>query len=159
MKRGAYFMGLLGEMGSCVQKYLTELPELAPDVQAAINALAETGMFFAKCAKEGKYLIPVNNAYPFLIMMGKVVMAWLLLWEAGIAREKLAGLCAAKGIDMADAGKVAALTKDSKDASFYSGKLAAARYFIKNVLPEIDAVVKAIRSEDMSILEIAEESF
>jgi hypothetical protein len=159
MKKGAYFMGMLGEMGSCVQKYSNELPELAPDVQAGINAIAEMGMFFAKCAKEGKFLIPVNNAYPFLMMMGRVVMAWLLFWEAGIAREKLAILCAGKGIDAADALKVAVLVKDNKDAAFYSGKISAAKYFIKNVLPEIDAVVKAIKSEDMSILEIAEESF
>jgi hypothetical protein len=93
------------------------------------------------------------------MMMGRVVMAWLLLWEAGIAKEKLAALCAGKGIDAADAVKVAVLVKDNKDAAFYSGKIATAKYFIKNVLPEIDAVVKAIKSEDMSILEIAEESF
>jgi alkylation response protein AidB-like acyl-CoA dehydrogenase len=159
MKKGAYFMGMLGEMGSCVQKYSAELPELAQDVQAGVNAIAEMGMFFAKCAKEGKFLVPVNNAYPFLMMMGRVVVAWLLFWEAGIAREKLSALCAGKGVDAADAVKVAALIKDSRDAAFYSGKIASAKYFIKNVLPEIDAVVKAIKSEDMSILEIAEESF
>jgi hypothetical protein len=37
--------------------------------------------------------------------------------------------------------------------------LASTRYFIKNVLPEVDAVVKAIKSADMFILEIPAESF
>jgi len=36
---------------------------------------------------------------------------------------------------------------------------ADARYFIKNVLPEVDAAVKAIKSADMFILEIPAESF
>jgi hypothetical protein len=39
------------------------------------------------------------------------------------------------------------------------GKVAGAQYFIRNVLPEVDAAVKAIKNEDMSIMEIPEESF
>ncbi|MBN2178346.1 MAG: acyl-CoA dehydrogenase C-terminal domain-containing protein, partial [Deltaproteobacteria bacterium] len=49
--------------------------------------------------------------------------------------------------------------KDNKDAAFYSGKLASTRYFIKNVLPEVDAAVKAIKSEDLSIMDIPDEGF
>ena len=41
-------------------------------------------------------IFPVGNAYPFL-MMSKVVMAWLLLWEAGVAREKLDEIAARCG--------------------------------------------------------------
>jgi hypothetical protein len=37
--------------------------------------------------------------------------------------------------------------------------VAGARYFIKNVLPEIDGAVKAIKSEDLSIMEIPDEGF
>lgn len=36
---------------------------------------------------------------------------------------------------------------------------ADARYFIKNVLPEVDAAVKAIKSADLPMLEIPAESF
>jgi hypothetical protein len=75
-------------------------------------------------------------------MMGKVISGWLLLWQAGIAAEKLDG----EG-------------HGSADEAFYKGKVAAARYFIKNVLPETDAVVKAIKSEDMSVMEIPDEGF
>jgi hypothetical protein len=35
----------------------------------------------------------------------------------------------------------------------------SARYFIKNVLPEADAAAKAIKSEDLSVIEIVDESF
>jgi len=161
MKKGAYFMTLLGEMGATVAKCRTieTLKVLAEDVQAGINALAEIAMFFASCGKAGKFLIPVGNAYPFLMMMGKIVCAWLLLWEAQIAQERLTAVCSAKGVNAADPIALAPFVKENKDAAFYDGKLKSARYFIKNVLPEIDGTVKSIKSEDLSMMEIAEESF
>ncbi len=144
MKKGAYFMNLLGEMNATIEKCRTHdgLKDLAEGVQGAANALAEIGMFFASCGKEGKFLVPVAHAYPFLMMMGKALSGWFLLWEAGVAAEKLDGL---------DNG--------NKEAAFYKGKIAAAKYFIKNVVPEVDAAVKAIKSEDLSIMEIPDEGF
>lgn len=161
MKKGAYFMTLLGEMGATATRCreMEPLKGIAEDVQAAVNALAETAMFFASCGKAGKFLIPIGNAYPFLMMMGKIVCAWLLLWQAQIAQEKLSALCGAKGVSAADPFALAPFIKENKDAAFYDGKIKSAKYFIKNVLPEIDATVKAIKSEDLSIMEIAEESF
>lgn len=161
LKKGMYFMFLLGEMNATVAAYQgnAALKDLAENVQQAVNTLTEMAMYFAGSAKAGKFLIPVGNAYPFLMMMGKVVMAWLLLWEAGVAREKLEGIAAGKGIDPVDAGKLSALAKEDVDAAFYIGKIAAARYFIKHVLPEVDAAVTAIKSEDLSMVDIPEESF
>jgi len=161
MKKGTYFMNLLGEMNATVAKYKDEagLKDLAEDVQAAVNALADVSMFMAQCGKAGKFLIPVGNAYPFLMMMGKIVSGWLLLWQAGVANGKLAVIAKEQGADLDDPAKMADLVKGSKDAAFYAGKIAGARYFIKHVLPEIDGTIKAIKSEDMSIMEIAEESF
>ncbi len=142
LKKGMYFMNLLGEMGKTVGRYQAALPELAPDVQAAINTLAEVAMLFAASGKAGKFLIPVANAYPFLMLMGQVVMAWMLLWQAGVAQEKLAA---------PDGG--------GADKAFFTGKLATARYFIKHVLPEVDAAAKGIKSEDLSMMEIPDGAF
>ncbi len=161
LKKGMYFMSLLGEMNATVAtcQRNVALKDLAENVQQAVNTLTEMAMYFAGSAKAGKFLVPVGNAYPFLMMMGKVVTAWLLLWEAGVAREKLEGIAAGKGIDPADAGKLSALAKEDADAAFYIGKIAAARYFIKHVLPEVGAAVAAIKSEDLSMVDIPEESF
>jgi hypothetical protein len=93
------------------------------------------------------------------MMMGKVVSGWLLFWQAGVAKQKLDGLAGQKGIDPDDKVGLAGLAKSNKDAAFYMGKVAGAQYFIRNVLPEVDAAVKAIKNEDMSIIEIPEESF
>ncbi|MEA3470573.1 MAG: acyl-CoA dehydrogenase [Thermodesulfobacteriota bacterium] len=161
MKKGAYFMNLLVETGNTIAKYKDTdgLSDLAADMQGSVNLLGEAALFFGKCGKEGKYLIPVGNAYPFLMMMGKVVSGWFLLWQAGIAKEKLDALCKESGIGAKDKEALTAFVKDNRDAAFYSGKLSSARYFIKNVLPEVDAAVKAIKSEDLSIMEIEDESF
>ncbi len=107
-----------------------------------MNTLAEVAMLFAASGKAGKFMIPVANATPFLMLMGQVVMAWMLLWQAGVAKEKLAA---------PDGG--------GADRAFYEGKVASARYFIKHVLPEVDAAAKAIKSEDLSMMEIADEAF
>jgi alkylation response protein AidB-like acyl-CoA dehydrogenase len=142
LKKGMYFMNLLAEMGGTIGKYQAALPDLAPDVQAAMNTLAEVAMLFAASGKAGKFMIPVANATPFLMLMGQVVMAWMLLWQAGVAKEKLA-----------------APEVGGTDRSFYEGKVASARYFIKHVLPEVDAAAKAIKSEDLSMMELSEEAF
>ncbi|HDP24813.1 MAG TPA: acyl-CoA dehydrogenase [Deltaproteobacteria bacterium] len=161
MKKGTYFMNLLGEMNGTVTRYQGNptLKPLTDDVLQAANILAEMAMFFGSSAKAGKFLIPVGNAYPFLMMMGKIVCAWLLLWQAGIAQEKLVRLCSDKGVDSADADALLALIRENKDAAFYDGKVKTAKYFIKHVLPEVEATAKAIKSEDLSIMEIAQESF
>jgi len=158
MKKGTYFMNMLGYMGSIVNKYRDTdgLKDLADATQAGVNTMADLALYFARCGKEGKFLVPVNNAYPFLMLMGKVVSAWFLFWQAGVAKQKLDALAKAVGIDPSDK---AGLAKSSKDAAFYLGKISGAQYYIMNVLPEIDGTVKAIKNEDMSILEIPEESF
>lgn len=141
--KGLNFMNLLNEMTKTVMKYRSDeaLMDLCGEVGRAINSLAETALFFTAAAKEGKQLVVVANAYPFLMMMGKVVLAWLLLWEAGVASERLY-----TGVG-------------EGDGEFYLGKILSARYFVRHVLPEVEATVKAIRSEDLSMLDISEEAF
>ncbi len=160
-KNGASFMALLGEMGKTVKRYkgVDDLADLADHVQDAANTLGEMGLFFAQTAGEGNFLLPISNAYPFLMMMGKVVAGWLLLWQAGVANEKLDGLVKEKGVDRSDKSAWNKFVKESKDGAFYAGKIFSARYFIKNVLPEVEAAAKAMKSEDISVMEIAEESF
>jgi alkylation response protein AidB-like acyl-CoA dehydrogenase len=161
MKKGAYFMNMLGLMGSTITKYkdVDGLKDLADGVQASVNALADMGLYLANCSKAGKFFVPINSAYPFLMMMGKVVSGWFLFWQAGVAKQKLDGLAMQNKIDPADKAALALLSKSNKDTAFYMGKVAGAQYFIRNVLPEVDAAVKAIKNEDMSVIEIPEESF
>jgi len=159
--KGKNFMMLLSEISSTVEKYRgsREHGDLAEELDAAKNIMAEVGMFFAKCGKEGKYLIPVSNAYPYLNLVGTVVLGWMLFWQSGIAVEKLDTLVAEKGISRDDPEAFKAFLDEDSDAAYYSGKVHAARYYIKNVLPQVKGYAEAIKSEDLSVIGINDKSF
>ena len=89
----------------------------------------------------------INNIYKvaqnttrLLFAVGDVVCGWLLLRQAEIALEKLAG----------DPGK---------DADFYSGKVAAAKFFASYNLPKISAERAIAEAVDNSIMELPESAF
>ena len=161
MKKGAYFMNILSLMGSTVTKYkdVGGLKDLAEDVQAGVNALADMGLYLANCGKEGKFFVPINNAYPFLMMMGKVVSGWFLFWQAGIAKQKLDGLARQNGIDPADKAVWPGWQNPTRMRRSIWVRLTAPSISSEMCCPEVDAAVKAIKNEDMSIIEIPEESF
>jgi alkylation response protein AidB-like acyl-CoA dehydrogenase len=160
-RKGKDFMNFLGEMGATVARYggAPELAGLAKEVQDAVNLLAEMGMYFAQCGKEGKFMVPVGNAYPFLMLMGTVSMAWLLFWQAGIAQEKLSAVLKEAGVDAADGKAVRAFLREHRDGAFYQGKIIAAEYYISHMLPEAHARAKAIKSENLGFISILDESF
>ncbi len=160
-KNGANFMNFLGEMNKTIAEFKGEakLADVAADIQDAVNLLAEMGMYFGKCMKEGKFLIPIGNSYSFLNMMGNITLGWLLFWQAGIAQQKLDAILKDNKIDAADGKAVKAFVKDHKDASFYQGKVFAAQYYTKHVLPQAKSLAQAIKSEDLTFMKIADESF
>jgi hypothetical protein len=81
------------------------------------------------------------QSVPFLLAVGDLLIGWLLLHQAEIA--------------------AAALDEDPTDAdrAFYTGKIAAARFFVKNVLPRLAAERKIIEVVDLSIMDLREEAF
>jgi hypothetical protein len=91
--------------------------------------------------------------------MAIVVSSWMLVWQAAIAQRKLDALAAEKSADPGDWEQWARFLADVPDASFYAGKVTTAKFYLNHVLPEAEAIAKAIRTEDMSIMEMAESSF
>ena len=79
------------------------------------------------------------NTTRLLFSVGEIIIAWLLLRQAEIATSKLA-----------NAGK---------DADFYTGKIAAAKYFIRTVLPHLRSELKIIQSEKGELMEVPESAF
>lgn len=51
------------------------------------------------------------------------------------------------------------LDTDHYDYPFYNGKVNAARYFIRNIVPNIFKVLEVVKEADTSVLDIAEEAF
>jgi hypothetical protein len=161
-KQGAYFADLVDHMrktlntGTESKNGVTPLVEAA---QSAVNTLEDMAAFFSQCSKEGKFLVPISNASPFLNMTATIISAWILVWQATIAQKKLDSLSQEKGVTPDDWGNWAKFLHDTPDAAFYAGKIASATFFIKNILPQADAIARSIKAEDLSLIEIADSSF
>jgi hypothetical protein len=80
------------------------------------------------------------NTSRVLMAVGDIITSWLLLRQADIAAERLPSASA-------------------KDADFYTGKIASAKFFVTNYLPHITADRKIVEATDSSIMEISENAF
>jgi len=80
------------------------------------------------------------NTSRCLMAVGDIITSWLLLRQADIAVAKLP-------------------TATGKDKDFYSGKIAAAQFFVKNYLPHISADRTIVEATDGSIMELPESAF
>jgi alkylation response protein AidB-like acyl-CoA dehydrogenase len=158
---GQDFVNLLHEMHGTIGKHraLEGVQDLVLDVEKRVNLLAEMGGYFAQCAKEGKLLVPISNATPFVHLMGNICVGWLLVWQACIASKRLAAIFAENGVSPQDASKKSELLSNNQEAAFYDGKVNSARFFIKNVLPQVDSMAAAIKNEDLSLMAIHDNGF
>jgi len=86
-------------------------------------------------------MVPLS-ANRFLEMMSEFAVAWMLLEGAVIADEKLKAVAA-----------------DHPDHAFYSGKIAAAQFFARNVLPGVADKARLLEQEDRSPIEITDAAF
>jgi hypothetical protein len=72
------------------------------------------------------------------MVLGDIVCSWLLLRQAEVALDKLAGEVSAK------------------DKDFYEGKVAAAQFFARNVLPKLAAERQIAENMDLAIMDVPE---
>jgi alkylation response protein AidB-like acyl-CoA dehydrogenase len=76
-----------------------------------------------------------------LLALGDVIISWLLLRQAEVALKAL-------GTDLSAA-----------DKNFYDGKIAAARFFAREVLPRVGADRRIIENTNLDIMDLPEEAF
>jgi alkylation response protein AidB-like acyl-CoA dehydrogenase len=143
MKKGAVFMNLLQEMQKtvAVAKGRDSLAGLAASLEAAVNRLGEAAMAIGKQAMSPAFKTAFAHAVPFQEAMGDVTMAWMLLWRAAVAEEKLTG-------------KV-----KKKDTLFYQGQIGSARFFIETILPVTMGRMDAVCAGGAAAVEMAEGAF
>lgn len=55
--------------------------------------------------------------------------------------------------------KINELGTDHYDYAFYQGKVAAARFFLQNIVPEIETTLAIIKAGDTSALDVVQEAF
>ncbi len=146
---GAYYMTYLGDLAAFLEDSASpaRLADLVADLAAARDKLAEMSMqFMMKFASDP--LFPILSATPFAKAFGHVVVAHMLLWQARIATEKLEAIKAEKG-----AADEKALAESNDDAAFYRNKILTARFFCKNILPDVHGIHTRVMTGDESCLE------
>ena len=158
---GQDFGNLLKEIGRSIKEYgeVEGVRDLTGDLERRVDLLREMGLYVATCFKEGKAILPISNGMPLVYFMGDICVGWMLFWQAGIAAKRLAAIFKENGIDGGNVARRNEFLSRNKDAAFYDGKLHSARFFIKNILPEVDGVATAIRNEDLSSMAVHDSSF
>ncbi|MGA9100963.1 acyl-CoA dehydrogenase [Aeromicrobium sp.] len=114
------------------------------DAQAILGAVFQDLMSANPAEENGDleniYKVGLNTTR-LVYVLGDLVVAWLLLRGAEVALEKLGGDVSAS------------------DKSFYEGKVAAAQFFARNVLPKLSAERAIAENIDDSVMELDEAAF
>ena len=95
-----------------------------------------------------------EHAVTLLMSAGDLLIGYLLLRQARVAQAALDA-----GSDSGTDSGAASGPTDARDTSFYTGKLAVARWFARNVLPELSARRSVIEAADLSLMDVPEEAF
>jgi alkylation response protein AidB-like acyl-CoA dehydrogenase len=154
-----FFRKIVRDHGVALQHLVTQIeafiesadarPELADarsqlttaldDLQAWVNTM--TG-YLVESQQSARELYRVGlESVRFLLAVGDLLIGWLLLRHAEIA--------------------LAALDRDPTvaDRAFYSGKVAVANFFVKNVLPRLTADRGIAANVDLAVMDLREEAF
>ena len=144
IKDGGRAIGLLGKeiaaftaSGGALAEEKAALSKTLEDLNAMIGALVGFAMESQEDV-EKIYKAGLNTSR-LLMSVGEVIIAWLLLRQAEIAVAKSAN--------------------PGRDADFYAGKIASAKFFIRTVLPHISSELKIVLSETGELMEIPESAF
>jgi len=143
MDQGRVFMNFLGEIQKTIAtaRQSRELEDLAHEMEIAVNKLGEVAMSIGHKAMSAEFKAAFAFAFPFLEVMGDVIMAWMLLWRAALAQQQLA------------AGP------KKKDVDFYQGQIKSAEFFIHAVLPATLGKMNGIVKGNGAAVEISEAAF
>lgn len=144
--------GALQHLVAQIEAFLNDpgaRPELAPSRELLSTALddtramvaAMTGFLFA-AQDDARELYRIGlESVSFLLAAGDLVIGWLLLQQAEIALKALDG------------------ASDPREKDFYHGKVAAADFFVRNVLPRLSSERRILESVDLSIMDVGEDVF
>ncbi len=154
-----FFRKIVRDKGQALTRLLTEVQELAKG-DAGNGRLAHERELLGKALEDVQGMVgtmvgqltssqeDVRNIYKvgqnttrLLYALGDLVVAWLLLRQADVAITALAG-------DPSD-----------RDRAFYEGKVAAAQFFVRQVLPLLSAQRAIAEATDNALMDLPEEAF
>jgi alkylation response protein AidB-like acyl-CoA dehydrogenase len=145
---GAGITSLLAEIRQFAQEdadgtLKTERAALA-DAAASIEAMLGTlsGYAIASVERPAEVYKVGQHSVRFLMAFGDLAIGWLLARQAEVAAHALG----TEGVSAAD-------------HAFYTGKLAAARFFATTVLPRLESDLKVIEQATNDLMDVEEAAF
>lgn len=143
LNKGEAFKGFISEIKQIIEtaKPMKNLERISEEAEKTIEKLEKTVQHMGGMVSSGKIMAAFSHAYSFLEVTGDIVMAWMLLWRATIASQKL------------DKGAT------KKDIDFYNGQISSARFFISSILPVTRGKMDVILLSDDAAVQISENSF
>jgi hypothetical protein len=144
---GSNLQAFLGDVGKFIAANAKHerLAPMVKELAASVEAFSGIAMTLLGWFQSGKMQMVPLAANRVLDMMSEVAIGWLLLEQARIAIDASAKL------PEGDAG--------AADRAFYEGKVHAATFFAKNVLPNVRSTAEILGREDTSPIDIPLEAF
>src|ERR1700712_2737840 len=133
------FLATQNSEGSRLKEELGLLGTGLTDFQGLVGVLV--GYAMAAGENQASLYKIGEHAVSLLMSAGDLLIGYLLLQQAVVAQSALDNGAAAKDVD------------------FYTGKLAVAHWFSRNVLPELTARKAILEAADGSLMEVPEEAF
>jgi alkylation response protein AidB-like acyl-CoA dehydrogenase len=161
MGRGEIFTSMIFQMKEMVDRYRghPHMELFRQQTMRCVDELEKTGSYILRCWSENKGLTPLVKAYPFMNMFATALMGCLHFWAYGASHEKMVVILKENQLSYDDREEIATLAGKNSEVAFYHGKMMAATYFIRNVLPDVLAMGGNIRNGDLSAVDILEEGF
>ena len=156
MKNGKVFLNFIEEIKKTIAatKKMSGLNNLAANVETALDRYREIALALLKTTMSDSIPNARLFSHPLLEVSGDLVMAWMLLWRAGIAGPKLKEIVGSN-----DPEAISVKVKKDKDAAFYEGQLKTAQFFINTILPITMGKLNAIAATDEAAMSIPRLSF
>jgi alkylation response protein AidB-like acyl-CoA dehydrogenase len=134
-----------------ITRFLADAPggdELAEERALLVTAQADVGAILGKLLgvlgeaanDPTRVHVIAQHTTRLLFACGDLIVGWLLLRQATVALAKRE-------------------TASDADADFYTGKIAAARFFARGVLPLLSAHRSIVESADNSLMDVPENAF
>jgi len=111
-------------------------------IKRAVDAYRQIQMAIGGFVGNGQINMMPLYATRILHATGELVCGQLLLEQALVAQKKIEELGA-----------------EHYDYAFYNGKVNAAKYFVRNIVPNIFRTLEVIKEADTSVLDIVEQAF
>lgn len=128
------YLGHINKQLSSVSEGFAELKPLAQKVEAAMGRFGKAAEVIGKRAGENPHR-PGLDATPFLRALGDIICSQLLVRRAAVALKELRG------------------NPSPERAKFLKGKVEVAHFYGEQILPEMDANLARIMTEDVSALQ------